>query len=249
MRRRATLLGVLVLAGASLVGVAAPAYAVDESPPQINFNQATKPVLGTQLSNSTSRPSVSATVAWTAYDPSGISIQQAEVHNYDTGSTTYLSLTPSQRSFNFSFRVGSSYEVELFAQDRAGNWDYYFAYPYFRLYQEGAASLSAGWSTGLSNYWSGGAVVKNSKAGATATFTFYGTSIAYIGDRATDRGSARIYIDGVLRATVNMQGTKANRLIASARGFPTYGNHTIRVEVVGTAGHPRVDVDAFVVGG
>ena len=61
MRRRATLLGVLVLAGASLVGVAAPAYAVDESPPQINFNQATKPVLGTQLSNSTSRPSVSAT--------------------------------------------------------------------------------------------------------------------------------------------------------------------------------------------
>jgi hypothetical protein len=92
-------------------------------------------------------------------------------------------------------------------------------------------------------------VVKNSKAGATATFSFYGSSIAYIGDRAPDRGSARIYIDGVLRATVNMQGTKVNRLIASSRGFPTYGNHTVRVQVVGTAGHPRVDVDAFVVGG
>ena len=92
-------------------------------------------------------------------------------------------------------------------------------------------------------------MVKNSRAGATATFSFSGTSIAYIGDRATDRGSARIYIDGMLRATVNMQGTKVNRLIASARGFPTYGNHTIRVEVVGTAGHPRVDVDAFIIGG
>ena len=44
MSRRATVLGVLVLAGASVVGVAAPAYAVDESPPQVNFTQAAKPV-------------------------------------------------------------------------------------------------------------------------------------------------------------------------------------------------------------
>ena len=249
MKTRATLLGVLALAGASLVGVAAPAYAIDESPPQVNFNQATKPVLGAQLSDSTSRPSLSATVAWTAYDPSGIGYQQAEVYNYSTRTTSYVSLTSSQRSFNFPFRVGSSYYVRLYVQDRAGNWSYYYTYPYFDLYQEGAASLSAGWSTGLSTYWSGGAVVKNSKVGATATFAFSGSSIAYIGDRAADRGSARIYIDGVLRATVNMQGTKVNRLIASSRGFPTYGSHTIRVEVVGTAGHPRVDVDAFVVGG
>ena len=45
------------------------------------------------------------------HDPSGISIQQAEVLDYGTGSSTYVSLTPSQRSFDFTFRVGYSYEV------------------------------------------------------------------------------------------------------------------------------------------
>jgi hypothetical protein len=249
MSRRRTLLGVLVLAAASLVGVATPAYAIDESPPQINFTTAVKPVLGTLLSDSTSRPSLSATVAWSAYDPSGVTYQYAQVYNYDTRSWTYVSLTGSQRSFDYRFRVGTSYRVALWTQDALGNGAWSYTYPYFSLAQEGAASYSAGWSTGSCACWSGGAVVKNSKAGATATYSFYGSSIAYIGDRASDRGSARIYIDGVLRATVNMQGsTKANRLIASSRIFASSGSHTIRVEVVGTAGHPRVDVDAFVVG-
>jgi hypothetical protein len=246
-------LGVLVLAGASLVGVATPAQAVDQAPPQVVINQAVKPILGTVLNNSTSRPYLRATVSWSAYDPSGVAFQVAEVYSSEIGGWDVVYLTPSQRSFDYAFRVGSSYTVSIYAEDPSGNYQWYNHYPHFELAQEGAASLSAGWSSGLCNCWSGGSVVKNSRAGATATYSFYGSSIAYIGDRASDRGSARIYIDGVLRATVNMQeqgGTapKANRLIASSRIFPTNGNHTIRIEVVGTAGHPRVDVDAFIVG-
>ena len=30
--------------------------------------------------------------------------------------------------------------------------------------------------------------------------------------------------------------------------FPTVAKHTLKIVVVGTKGHPRVDVDAFLVG-
>ena len=249
MNRSRTVLGVLVLAAASVVGLAGPAQAIDEVAPQVNFNRAVKPVLGTQLSDSTSRPSISATVAWTAYDPSGVSYQQAQVYNYDTRTTTYVTLSAGQRSFDFTFRIGTSYRVALWAQDPLGNGSYSYLYPYFSMSQEGAATLSPGWSTSNCNCWSGGAVLKNTKANAKATYAFSGTSIAFVGDQASDRGTAKIFVDGVQRATVNMQrNNKVNRLLASVRGFAAGGQHTIQIVVQGTAGHPRVDVDAFVVG-
>ncbi len=62
------------------------------------------------------------------------------------------------------------------------------------------------------------------------------------------RGSARVYVDGRLVTTVSLHATDAaTRWIAWSRTLATPGTHAIRVKVVGTAGHPQVVVDGFVI--
>ena len=74
-----------------------------------------------------------------------------------------------------------------------------------------------------------------------------GSNVAWVGTKATTRGQARVYIDGALASTVDLYAaTTAAQSIAFTKSWPTAGAHTIAVEVVGTAGRPKVDVDAFV---
>jgi hypothetical protein len=68
--------------------------------------------------------------------------------------------------------------------------------------------------------------------------------VAYKGP---SRGSAQVFVDGVLKATVNLNASSTvARPQVYAFNWSTNGAHTIKVVVVGTAGHPRIDVDAFV---
>jgi hypothetical protein len=62
------------------------------------------------------------------------------------------------------------------------------------------------------------------------------------------RGQARVYVDGAYERTVDLgRATSASRLIMVLRSWPVAGRHTLEIRVVGTAGRPRVDVDAFVI--
>jgi hypothetical protein len=57
-----------------------------------------------------------------------------------------------------------------------------------------------------------------------------------------------VYIDGVLKGTVSATSSaNTYRRIAYQFTWSTAGTHTIKVVVLGTSGHPRVDVDAFLV--
>ena len=53
------------------------------------------------------------------------------------------------------------------------------------------------------------------------------------------RGSASVYVDGVLKATIDLHSTTG---VAHAQvyafNWATSGSHTLKVVVVGTAGHP-----------
>jgi len=62
------------------------------------------------------------------------------------------------------------------------------------------------------------------------------------------RGAAGVYIDGVSAGTVNTyRSTSAARQVVFSRSWPTSAKRTLEIRVAGTPGHPRVDVDAFVV--
>src|SRR5687767_1433342 len=58
-------------------------------------------------------------------------------------------------------------------------------------------TLSDGWTSADSRFgWSGGAAVRSSTAGATATVTFRGTSVRWISARGRAMGKARVRVDG-----------------------------------------------------
>jgi hypothetical protein len=124
--------------------------------------------------------------------------------------------------------------------------------PTFRptLYQQRSSTAYAGtWGTQLSARFSGGSVRYAIRAGRYMTFTATSArSIAFVTTKARSRGSFRVYVDGHLRATVSASSaiTRYGQLLFQY-SWATPGTHRIRIYVLGTRGHPRVDVDAFVV--
>jgi hypothetical protein len=104
------------------------------------------------------------------------------------------------------------------------------------------------WRLAASSGASGCEVRYATASGATATFSFTGRAVAWVAPVGATRGSARVYVDGTYRTTVNLRATsfRARRIVFRA-SWPSAGTHTLEIRVAGSSGHPRVDVDAFVV--
>jgi subtilisin len=86
------------------------------------------------------------------------------------------------------------------------------------------------------------------QSGARARLDFVGRSVSWIATKGPTRGKARVYIDGVLVARVDLYAsTRRHRRVVFSRSWASQRSHRIVVEVVGTKGRPRVDVDAIVV--
>ena len=138
------------------------------------------------------------------------------------------------------------------ARDAAGNWSAWAASAPagVSLVQSDAAAVGrAGtWRTTRSTIFSGGTALYSKGRGTALGYAFTGRGIAVVASHGPRLGQARISVDGVLVATVNLHAaTVSGRRIVFARSWPDAGRHRVRVEVVGTAWHPYVNVDAFVV--
>src|SRR5262245_47788665 len=66
-----------------------------------------------------------------------------------------------------------------------------------------SVAYTSGWTQDGGSPWSGGTAAFSTAAGAQASFTFTGTSVSWIGGRASDTGIARVFVDGVLVAQVD----------------------------------------------
>ena len=116
--------------------------------------------------------------------------------------------------------------------------------------QESSAAVqrSAGWTGYASSYALGGKSTSATRAGTWMRYTFTGGGIALVGPKGATRGRAEVRLDGVLVATVNeYTKTSGSRWLLHAMAVDPARPHTIEVRVLGTAGHPRFDVDAFLV--
>jgi len=110
--------------------------------------------------------------------------------------------------------------------------------------QENAATYKGTWSV-MPNPTSFGTTRFSSKLGAWARFTFTGTQVAFVSNKASTRGKVKIYIDGVLQKTVNLAtGTLGARQIAYRATGLSAGSHVIRIQIA-TSGK-RVDIDGIV---
>ena len=65
-------------------------------------------------------------------------------------------------------------------------------------------------------------------------------------DEDSAHGSAKVYIDGVLKATINTRSSsKLNRVVAYQFAWASNGAHTLKIVNLATSGHPRISVDGF----
>lgn len=111
-----------------------------------------------------------------------------------------------------------------------------------------AASYRGDWSTATDSNAHRGARRSATAAGTSVSFSFHGTNVAWVARYGTDRGRARVYVDDNLVATVDTKRSRVrHRRVAFQAKWAQAGQHTVRIELEGTSGRPRVDVDAFVV--
>jgi hypothetical protein len=109
---------------------------------------------------------------------------------------------------------------------------------------------NGGWSQDTSRPWSGGGAAFSTTPGAQATFTFTGTSVTWIGGRATGTGIARVSLDGVvLRDVDTYSKTEEVRVSMFTASGLANTSHTLTIVATGqqnaAATAAFIIVDAF----
>lgn len=108
-----------------------------------------------------------------------------------------------------------------------------------------AIDYSGRWRTARHDGYARDRVLYSTVAGASATYTFRGRSISWVGPVGATRGKARVFVDGRLIATVDTRRTTFKpRVTLFTKRWASLANHTITIKIVGS-GRP-VAIDEFV---
>ena len=117
---------------------------------------------------------------------------------------------------------------------------------------DAAVTLGGAWTKSDSSWgWSGGSAMQSSTAGATASITFIGTSIRWIGSRGRGMGIAQVSVDGGPAREVSLFARPTDEIHTPIVTIDDLsdGQHTLTITVTGrqdsqAAGNVVV-VDAF----
>ncbi len=105
-----------------------------------------------------------------------------------------------------------------------------------------------GWDSAPHAGYMGGRVAWSKDPGATATFTFSGASVKWVGPLGPTRGRAIVLIDGREVARVNLwRSSFVPRAVVFKRTFKTTGRHTLTIKVLSAPGRQTVAIDGFIV--
>ena len=206
---------------------------------------------GVGLASASASSGLPAVVTWSATDTGGSGIRDYDVRrSVNGGDFKEYAVHATGTSLNWTMTPGDSYRFAVRARDRAGNVGGWVVGPSITpsLLQGSSRALEyrGGWSTATRDHYSGGSVRYATAAGASVRYAFAGRGVAFVTTTGPDRGAVRVYIDGTHVTTIDTWAAEFGiRRIAFSRTWAASGWHTIRLVVVGTAGHPRVDVDAL----
>ena len=193
---------------------------------------------------------VPGTVQWQGTDATSGVNHFTLYQSKDGGSYTQVTTTTA-RSDVLNLPPGHTYQYKVTATDNAGNTSAGRAGSAYTLsiFQENSSRInySSGWQRQTLSGASGGSVEYASAAGDTATLSFTGFQAAWVSTVGTTRGSATVKLDSAGAATISTHASspKTAEIVDVVNGTP--GSHKLVIKVLGTAGHPRVDIDAFIV--
>jgi hypothetical protein len=227
---------------------ASAAAAVDTTAPVVG-----KPTPALRSGVTMSHTSVPVTASWTATDAvTGVGSTSLALQ-VGSGAYNPLSLASSTATI-WSGTIGAtkSLHLQAGATDANGNGPTATTGSVFGLYVIQEASTGTAkygtWSYQSTTSALGHRLRYTTSKGAYMTYTFYGHGVAWVAKKGTAEGKAAVYLDGKLVATIDLHATKTTmRWVAWQRTNTTYGKHVLKIKCLGTSGHSRIDVDAFLV--
>ena len=216
----------------------------------------TAPGLPGSISQSLVYPStlgstVAVRTSWAAATDAGSGVTSYLVERSDGGGG-FFGVETAATSITQPLILGVVSQYRVSAIDAAGNVGAPRYGPVYHpvVYQSSSGTTTTGtWHTTSSSSYSGGSSRYATSAGASMTFTATtARSIAVVVAKGATRGSFKVYVDGVLKKTVSTYAsTSKYRQLVYQFNWSSAGTHKIKIVVSGTSGHPRVDIDAFVV--
>ncbi len=97
----------------------------------------------------------------------------------------------------------------------------------------------------MSPVYSGGSAKQSDDNGQSARYAFTGRAIAVVMSTDPSLGVVRVYLDGALKATVDVSTIAAgDRVVVYQYRFASVGSHTIKI-VSANGTRPDVVLDAF----
>ncbi len=191
------------------------------------------------------------TVTWSASD-SGSGVVDYNLQHRTGNGHWHNVIRPDRMATQAALRLrpDRSHAFRVRARDRAGNLSSFT--PALKvnpdILQTARATLSGTWRAARDPKASGGGIRYSTEPGASARLNFSGSAIGLVAKRGPGRGLADVLVDGKKVATINLQSaTLQERRVVYSVYWGSVGNHTVSVVVAGTKGHPRIDLDAFVV--
>ena len=209
------------------------------------------PAVSLKAGSSLGSTSLVVHLAWSAVDASGIFARHLQ-RQANGGAWVAVAIpTATATSIDQTLTIGTSYRYRLTATDRAGNasgWTYGHTFKALLVQQSSGGVLYHGrWTTSRLPAASGKSLRYATVTNAYATYRFSGSSVAWVAYRGPNRGSAKVYVDGAYKGTVSLYAAGYHaRPITYVFSAAANGSHLLKIVVVGTSHHPRVDVDALV---
>jgi hypothetical protein len=236
-------------AARGLTGASDMAIVADTFPPV-----AVDPDLRLRRGGTVEAGSIPVTVSWAAASDIGTGVAGYELRRRFSGGPWTDVALPSltARSVRQRLPPGIAVQYQVRASDRSGNvgaWQTAGGLS-IRLVAEDQTTVHyvGIWRQRSASGFLGGAVRMARTAGARAIFAFTGRQVAWIAARGPTRGSARVAVDGSRVGVVGLHSSTVRfRKMVFVSAWMSSDSHRIRVRVSGTAGHPRVDLDGFVI--
>jgi hypothetical protein len=191
---------------------------------------------------------MNAHISWSGSDAgTGIAKYQLQV-SVDGGSFVTLTLASStSTSINRTLKDGRSYRFRVRATDRRGNVSAYAYGPTFttaRLQDSSSNVVYVGpWTASATSSAQGGSQRWASSLAARASLARSVRDFAWVATRTPAAGSAQIWIDDVLAATVDLRSASTSyRQLVFHRHFSNLAPHSIEIRPIGGG---RIYLDAF----
>jgi Pro-kumamolisin, activation domain len=204
--------------------------------------------LRTHVTDSATAASVA--ISWKGTDATSGVNHYTLYQSKDGGAFTQIASTTAV-TLNKGLAPGHSYRFEVSATDNAGNTSAVKAGATYKLalIQENGSAVkySTGWTRQKITGSNGGYVDYANVAGKTATLSFTGFQVGWITTLGPIRGSATVKLGSAAAQTINTNATPAKTAYVADVLSGTNGAHQLVIKVLGTAGHPRIDIDAFIV--